>query len=153
MLTECRGRYSHYFVNENDQLHGLYEEWHENGCLRKQCYYAYNNYHGEYKSYWNNGQLHCLTTYVNGNISGDTILYHDSGKPWAHYFHFNDGYNGEYKQWNTAQEITKHCFYVNGKEVSFKKLPHPGEIPEDRMYFNLKYNLPLLPVESNVKGN
>lgn len=95
--------------------------------------YKSNNFHyffdeqgriqGEYKVFWNNGQMN------------------------RHLFMLDDKWHGEYKQWHENGTLSYHCFFVNDEEVSFDEIPYP-KTPEDRMYFTLKYNLPLLPVET-----
>lgn len=75
---------------------------------------------GEYK--WNTAQLKYRCFYVN-NIR-----------------------HGEYMSCYHTGHICWHCFYVDGKDVSFDKIPYPTT-PEERMLFMLKYDLQLLPVE------
>lgn len=67
----------------------------------------------------------------------------------SHYHCFMTGEgkcHGEFKQWENGKLI-KHCFYVNHIETSFDEILYP-QTPEDRLYFKLKYNIPLLPVET-----
>lgn len=123
MLTEIISNQHHYFVDEKGQLQGEYKSWHKNGQLCTYCFYVNGELHGAYRVYWDNGQTHIHCFYVNGDR------------------------HGEYKSgWYNAAE-RDHCFYVNDKAVSFDEIPYP-DTPADRLYFTLKYGIPLLSVET-----
>jgi antitoxin component YwqK of YwqJK toxin-antitoxin module len=79
-----------------------------------------------------------------GFRQGEYREWHGNGKMWEHCFYVNDERSGEYKLWNTCGELAEHGFYVNDDIFSFDKIPYPAT-ELDRMYFKLKYGVPLLP--------
>ena len=127
MLKEFKTRTYHYFIDEQRIKHGEFKHWHDNGKIKEHCFYVNGNMHGEYKQWHENGQLFIYGIYVNNTLHGEYKL-------WA------------LKKWYTRKITDVHCFFVNGKEVPFNKIPYPTT-NEDRMFFMLKYDLQLLPVE------
>jgi antitoxin component YwqK of YwqJK toxin-antitoxin module len=57
-----------YDLNENDQLHGLYERWHDNGQLWVRCTFQNGLLHGLYERWHDNGQLWIRCYYRNGKF-------------------------------------------------------------------------------------
>ena len=55
---------------KDGKLDGPFEEYHENGQLRKKCTYKYVKCDGPYELYWHNGQLAEKCTYKNGEYDG-----------------------------------------------------------------------------------
>ena len=83
-----------------------------------------------------------------GRKQGEYKSYLANGSLYVHCFYVDDKRHGEYKEWHASGngQVWEHCFFVNELAVSFKEIPYPTT-PEDRLYFALKYNLLLLPVE------
>lgn len=106
-----------------------------------------NRYQGEFKRWWDNGQIMQHLFYIDGKKHGEFKTWHKNCRPWRHCFFINDRVHGECKEWYVDGQIRSHCFYNDGEQVSFEEIPYPTT-PEDLMYFKLKYNLLLLPVET-----
>lgn len=81
-----------------------------------------------------------------GRLQGEYKYWYENGQLAEHYIFENDIRHGEYKEWHENGQLTAHCFYVNGKKVTFDEMPYPAT-PEDRLYFILKHELKLLPLE------
>lgn len=73
---------------------------------------------------------------------GELKKWYESGNRWMHIIFVNGTRHGEYKLWSDSGQLLIHCFYVDGVIVSFDEIPYPTT-PEDRMFFKLKYDLPL----------
>lgn len=124
MLTEIKNDTCHYFLDEKGLKQGEFKEWHNNGILRKHCFYVNDNFHGNYIDWYRNGQV------------------------WEHMCFVNGIRHGEYKRWGDNGNLVLHCFYNHGGAIGFSEIPYP-KTNEDRVYFKLKYGLPLLS-ETNV---
>jgi antitoxin component YwqK of YwqJK toxin-antitoxin module len=66
----------------NDQRHGKYTSYYENGQVNVDTTYKNNKIHGKYVSYYENGQLREDTTYQNSRICGRHIEYYENGQMW-----------------------------------------------------------------------
>lgn len=151
MLTEVSNSFyfwrERFFEDEQNRRQGEYLSWFNNTLLRNKCFFIDDKLHGEYMRWFESGQLeqHCF--YVEGKKHGEDKRWRENGTLWEHGFYVNGKQHGEYMLLRRDDVMSNHCFYFEGKQVSFKELPRPIT-PEDRMYFVLKYDLPLLPVES-----
>lgn len=86
----------------------------------------HGHWHGEFKEWW-------VSTLMK--------------IPRTHCFYVNDKRHGEYKYWDSNGILLHHCFFVNDIYTPFSEILYPNTA-EDRLYFTLKYNLPLLPIET-----
>ena len=117
VMKEIKTYTEHYFLDDQNQIHGEYKRWYENGQLLRHCFYDHGLYHGEYRSWYENGQT------------------------WEHCFYDHGLRHGEYKRWYENGQLLRHCFYDQGKIiVDFTKNPelYP-ETEEDKLIFALKY--------------
>lgn len=63
----------HYFVNEKGELHGVFEEYHDNGKLWLEWNFEKGKLHGVFKGYGKNGELLFEWNYENGELISDKI--------------------------------------------------------------------------------
>lgn len=119
MLKECVDNTAHYFIDIQYQLQGEYRRWYPGTQqLREQCFYVNGKLHGE-----------CKLRDINGNLT-------------EHCIYNNDKIHGECRRYKNGQ-LTDHCFFINTRRVEFDESSYPVT-GEDRMYFALKYGVPLL---------
>lgn len=147
-MKEFRHPTYHYFCDDNKQIQGEYKSWYLNGKLSSHCFFIDNLLNGPFKRYYEStGHLAQECNYINGNIEGEMFVYWESGELQKHCHVKNTQYHGEFKEYTRSGELIEHCFYISGQRISFKDIPFP-KCEIDRMYFILKYDLPLLPVEA-----
>ena len=72
--------YKHYFINENDKLHGEFKRYDGNGQLWEQYFYKNGLKHGEYKWYYDNGQLREHSFFENGEANGVCTIFDLQGE-------------------------------------------------------------------------
>lgn len=146
MLREIKNQFIHLFKDEQDRKQGELKIWHNNGQLEEHCFYIDNMLQGEFKHWYDNGTLseHCF--YVDNVRDGEYKEWWANGQLEEHCFYVNGDLHGEFKQWDEEGELLEHCFHIEGEHVCFVRIPYPNT-EEDRMYFKLKYDLQLLPVE------
>ena len=66
--------YKHYFLDENDKLHGEHKRWwYRNGTLSEHCYYEHGKLHGEYKWWLKDGTLYEYSHWKNGKLIKDYL--------------------------------------------------------------------------------
>lgn len=145
MLKEIKNKATHHFRDENDIAQGEYKTWFDNGDIRMHCFFIDGKVNGEFKMWRKNSQIYEHSFYVNGDRHGECKLWHTNGILSLHCLFMNGKQHGEYKSWKPSGKLETHCFFSNGDYACVNDLPL--RTPEDRMYFVLKYNLPLLPVE------
>jgi antitoxin component YwqK of YwqJK toxin-antitoxin module len=78
-------------LNENDQLHGLYERWYQNGQIWIRCTFKNGLHHDLFKRWNPDDQLCVKCTYQ------------------------NDLLHGLYEEWNDDGSLHFRQYYVNGK--------------------------------------
>jgi len=102
-----------YWVNDKGYRNGEYKSWHDNGHLKRHCFFHNNQYHGEYKAWYRNGQieLHCF---------------------WG-----NDNLHGECKTWWENGELDENVFYADG--VLVRDLIKEPADEEDKFMLTLKH--------------
>lgn len=77
---------------------------------------------------------------------GEYKKWRKTGELREHCFYIDGERHGEFKRWNRNGQLSCHCFFVNGEFTMFDIIPYPVT-PDDYVYFVLKYNMQLLPVE------
>jgi antitoxin component YwqK of YwqJK toxin-antitoxin module len=71
--------HTHYI---NNKLHGLYEEYYENGTKASQ-FYIYNGLiEGERIEWYDNGNIWLKCNYINGKKEGISYEYYENGQLW-----------------------------------------------------------------------
>lgn len=66
--------------NSNEELHGRYVKYKENGKIEKELYYLCGKKTGVYISYYPSGKKHIVTMLKDGFIDGSFIEYYENGK-------------------------------------------------------------------------
>lgn len=124
---------------KNNQLNGLYEQYHENGSLDIRTYHKNGKLNGTYQEYYKNGKSRVRTYFINGLKNGVYQEYYDNGnqKTEAYYIknkknglcktyytngqltlkiHFKDDkYNNSYESYHTDGSLNIKCYYMCGK--------------------------------------
>jgi len=73
-------------INENNQGHGYWEVYHDNGQLYYKGNYVDGKEHGYWEEYWDNGQLRYKGNYVNGNRGGYWEYYYNGQLRFKRYY-------------------------------------------------------------------
>ena len=68
-----------YYVDKNYLRQGLYEQFYENGQLRRRCTYKDGKLNGLYKSFHENGKLEERFTFKNDELDGLYELFYENG--------------------------------------------------------------------------
>jgi antitoxin component YwqK of YwqJK toxin-antitoxin module len=55
---------------KNDEIHGTYKEWYENGIKKYECDYINNEVNGIHKKWYQNGVIEYEYNYINSELSG-----------------------------------------------------------------------------------
>lgn len=147
MLTETRNDICHFFTDEHNWYQGEYKSMYKNGQLYRHCFYIDDKLNGECKVWHEDGNIWAHATYVDNNKHGKYIQWHDNGNIRVCCFFDNGVLHGKYDLYWRDGIKKQHCFYVNGKYTPFEEISYPTT-EEELLYFKLKYNLPLLPVET-----
>jgi len=116
-LREIRTCNHHYFLDENNNCHGIYKSWYAEKQKCEHFHYEHGALQGEYKSWYDNGNLY-------------KHLLYDLGLP-----------HGECKSWFSNGQLNIHKFYEHGIDITEKALQY---LDNDVM-FTLVINIPRLP--------
>jgi antitoxin component YwqK of YwqJK toxin-antitoxin module len=97
----------------NNKFHGIFEEFFQNGKLKKVCFYNDGIKHGPCLKFYSNGNIFSTSFFENGNLDGELIGYFNSGK------------------------IKFKIIYKNGHSVSNLNLYYPtGKIKQSISFIN-----------------
>jgi antitoxin component YwqK of YwqJK toxin-antitoxin module len=147
MLKEIKNKHQHYFKDKQGRRQGEFKWWWTSGQILQHCFYVNDSLHGECKTWHEIGNLGTHYFFLNNNFHGEYKMWYDNGQLEIHCYIVKGTYHGEYKHWWHDGTLIDHFFYVDDKKVSFDEIPYPVT-PEDYVYFVLKYNMQLLPVET-----
>jgi antitoxin component YwqK of YwqJK toxin-antitoxin module len=76
-----------YNLNENNQLHGLYESWYQNGQIFIRSNHQNNLLHGLYEEWYPGGQIFICCNYQNNLRHGLYEIWYEPGSLYhRHYF-------------------------------------------------------------------
>ena len=92
-LTEHKTRYHHYYVNDDNKLHGEYIKYHANGSFME------------------------LTTFDNGRHHGVYEYAFRNSKDFEKCFYANNILHGEYKYWTDGGPTMSHVIMVRGEAI------------------------------------
>lgn len=121
--------------NKREQLHGLYQEFYEDGSKKLEIDYVNNYKHGQEKEYYENGKMSQLTNYVNGHKHGQEKVYYLTGRL-IHLTNFvNDKKNGEETLYYETGKIKEKKHYkMDSKAGKWTWYDEDGNIKEETEY-------------------
>jgi len=98
-------------LNANDEKHGEWIVYWNNGQLHYKGEYINGKHHGDWVWYHINGQLYSKGEYINGEQHGDCVMYFSDGQ-----LRFKGSYNngkrvGMWKEWNYDTKEYDNIFY------------------------------------------
>ncbi len=130
---------SQYFEDELGRLQGKHIEWYEfeDGykCMKSLSFYKDDEMHGPFKRWFENGKPQRFCTYVEDRLDGEYQRWHRNNKRKRHCFYKNTVLHGEYQRWDEDGEVEINRLYVDGKRLS---CPIPTS-EEDKFEICLKY--------------
>ena len=109
-----------YAVNENGQKQGPFEEYHENGQLKKKCTYKDGSLYSPFEEYWANGQLKIKGTYKGGLYEGPFEAYHDNGQLKLKCTYKNGFPDGPYEEYDKNGQLSYKIIYEYGTALTGK---------------------------------
>lgn len=71
-----------YFLNNKEEINGLYIKYNRDGSLRQKAYYKNGILNGKYISYYKNEKIMEITNYLNGEHHGLCKTYNEDGSLW-----------------------------------------------------------------------
>jgi hypothetical protein len=84
----------------NNQLHGLYEEFYENCNLASKFTIFYNKMEGERIEYYDNGNIWLKCNYLNGQKEGNAEEYYENGQLWKRITYKNGIRIPDFEEWS-----------------------------------------------------
>ena len=121
-----------YVINRKGQLHGLYENYDEQGQLFMKCSYEKGKKNGSYEAYSKNGQMFLKCTYKKDKIDGDYESYHENGNLFLKCTYKKGKKNGSYERYYDNGQLWKKCSYSNGEIDAGSYVDYLKESPADK---------------------
>lgn len=109
LLEETAYRYE-VTIDANDEYHGKYTSWYNNGNVYESIEYSHGTIHGEYINYYENGNREEYELYENG-LSNRTITYYENGQMSEDIPRTNDKMHGLYKSYHFNGALAEECYY------------------------------------------
>jgi antitoxin component YwqK of YwqJK toxin-antitoxin module len=114
----------HFFLNrrvaelyyKEDKVNGLYQEWHPNGILEKECTYLEGKLHGLYRIWTDNGNLIEECTYVEGTLHGLYRRWYTNGEKEVECTFVDGVHHGDMVAYHRGGQMMEKCAYVHGKK-------------------------------------
>ena len=111
------------YFRKDGKLEGEYKEWYENGNLWIKTSHKDNKVYGNYELYFPSGTLHqsmfCLDGLIKKDhsffkIDGEFKQFWENGNLWVNCHYKNGILHGEYKEWDSQQNMVKDINYIEG---------------------------------------
>lgn len=146
-----------YYMNGTLQMEGHYSDeeakigqgkflfYHENGKVRKDCYYVNDTLHDKCKTYWATGMLQNDETYIHGVLQGECFYY------------FQNGTHSSIEYYEDGKLVSFEHYNDDGSRVpNSSSADIPASFPGGReaLYIYLKKNLtyPRDAVKKKIQG-
>jgi antitoxin component YwqK of YwqJK toxin-antitoxin module len=115
------GLYESWYISEiwkrmnykNNELHGSYQIYHQNGQIANKCWYKNGKLDGLRENWYSNGQLWDRMNYINGELNGLYEEWFATGKLLRKCIYKDDKKDGLYEQWWNTGLLWKKCWYKN----------------------------------------
>lgn len=111
----------HIYLNMYETIHGLFQEYYENGQLRYQVYYRHGKKNGLEQMWYDNGRPLLEVLYTNGIVDGDYIKWYNyednvvwKYMPYKGGYLIKEGYEqvlNKYNKWK--KKNIKNCCVLN----------------------------------------
>ena len=128
-------------INDKNQFHGLYEDFHENGQLHIKVNHINGKEEGLYQQFFDNGQLNVECSFLDGKRNGDFRQFNRDGCLEIECSYQDGKKNGPYKQYYKSGQVSLECDFFHGMQISEKsydengnKFDAPKGSPEDKKW-------------------
>lgn len=116
----------------NNKRHGGYQQFHDNGKIKLQSYYADGEIDSVYQSFYENGQIEVDGRYVLGNRYGTFKFYHSNGKTDAIISYDKAGNRvGWGKYFDQNGQLIYEKFFVDGDAAKVRYLLPNGSYSKE----------------------
>jgi len=141
--NNLHGSYNHFYQNgkfkyeyymKHGVLHGTYLEFYDNDNVKVKCNYYYGGLNGLYRYKYSNG-LNCITSYYKyGKEDGIVFSYFPNGKLLSK-CHMNNGLkDGKYEIYSYQNVLIELSEYNKGELYNYLKLYDNGKLKEICLY-------------------
>jgi len=120
---KSNGFYQEYYENGNlkkeynifdDEINGLYQEYYKSGKLKIKSNYIDGKKNGLHQQYYESGQLEIECNYINNTLNGLYQGYYESGKLKYECNYINYKKNGLYQEYYQSGQLKLVCNYIDG---------------------------------------
>jgi antitoxin component YwqK of YwqJK toxin-antitoxin module len=126
-----------YEVNKDNEKHGQYSAYSEDGQLTETATYSHNKLEGERKLYDANGNIEIVENYKNNITEGPYQVYYPDGKVKFETVYTSGVLNGTAKSYSADGQLTEEVTFFNNEENGpFTEYYDNGNIEWEGTYLN-----------------
>lgn len=104
---------THYFLNADEKLQGLYASYYEDGSLEEWMHYDNGILDGKYEEYFYNGKKKVDANYIHGQFHGPYMEYHCNGSLRDKGHYVRGMKDGTWVSYYSNGQLCYKCMYVH----------------------------------------